>query len=79
MLCNMPISAPVNAAFSITKLLSNAIQVAKPRVMATDIKISKFLGVCQDLVAEEVVDAVIEGSFSFNIKIPFPVHRATAN
>jgi hypothetical protein len=31
--------------------------------MATDIKISKFLGVCQDLVAEEVVDAVIEGSF----------------
>jgi hypothetical protein len=37
------------------------------------------LGVCQDLVAEEVVDAVIEGSFSFNIKIPYPVHRATAN
>jgi hypothetical protein len=46
----MPISAPVNAAFSMTKLLSNAIQVAKPRVMATDIKISKFFGVCQDFV-----------------------------
>jgi hypothetical protein len=47
----MPISAPVKAARSITKLFNRAIQVAKAKVMATDITINKFLGVCQDFVA----------------------------
>jgi hypothetical protein len=47
----MPISAPVKLARSITKLLSSAIHVAKAMVIATDITISRFFGVCQDFVA----------------------------
>ena len=46
----MPISAPVNAAFSMTKLFNSAIQVAKASVMATDITTNRFFGVCQDFV-----------------------------
>jgi len=48
----MPISAPVKLAFSITKLLRSAIQVAKAMVIATVITINKFLGVCQGFVVK---------------------------
>ena len=42
------ISTPVNPARSTTKLLSNANQLLKATGMATDIRINRFLAVCQE-------------------------------
>ena len=45
-LCKMPISTPVNAARSTTKLLSKADQVLKPIGIAIDININNVTGLC---------------------------------
>jgi hypothetical protein len=49
-LCSIPISTPVKAAFSTTKLLSIADQTLNATGIAMDIRIKRYIGVNNSLL-----------------------------